>query len=191
MVRGRGQGGTSVSVTVLAELGRTDVGRAIWDAVLAAELPAAVTQAVEQAYGELADRLRTIDPEVAVRSSATAEDLPEASYAGQLKSFLNRPVIVRMSDFKTNEYVRLVGGRRFEPDEENPMLGWRGSSRLLNGGIPGGFRPRMSCHPPGAGAHRAYQRHRDDGVLSAATNTLVAAGLTAGVPHRRPAVPFT
>ncbi|MEU8055253.1 PEP/pyruvate-binding domain-containing protein [Microbispora bryophytorum] len=74
-----------------AELGRTDVGRAIRDAVLAAELPAAVTQAVEQAYGELTDCLGTIDPEVAVRSSATAEDLPEATYAGQLESFLNRP----------------------------------------------------------------------------------------------------
>jgi pyruvate,water dikinase len=40
-----------------------------------------------------------------------------------------RPVIVRTSDFKTNEYARLLGGAAFEPDEENPMLGWRGASR--------------------------------------------------------------
>jgi pyruvate,water dikinase len=40
-----------------------------------------------------------------------------------------RPVIVRTSDFKTNEYARLTGGAAFEPEEENPMLGWRGASR--------------------------------------------------------------
>jgi pyruvate,water dikinase len=40
-----------------------------------------------------------------------------------------RPVIVRTSDFKTNEYARLLGGAAFEPREENPMLGWRGASR--------------------------------------------------------------
>jgi pyruvate,water dikinase len=39
------------------------------------------------------------------------------------------PVIVRLSDFKTNEYANLIGGREFEPDEENPMLGFRGASR--------------------------------------------------------------
>ena len=40
-----------------------------------------------------------------------------------------RPVIVRTSDFKTNEYAKLLGGAAFEPKEENPMLGWRGASR--------------------------------------------------------------
>jgi pyruvate,water dikinase len=40
-----------------------------------------------------------------------------------------RPVIVRTSDFKTNEYARLLGGAAFEPEEENPMIGWRGASR--------------------------------------------------------------
>ncbi len=42
------------------------------------------------------------------------------------------PVIVRMSDFKTNEYANLIGGQQFEPDEENPMLGFRGASRYYN-----------------------------------------------------------
>jgi len=42
------------------------------------------------------------------------------------------PVIVRTSDFKTNEYAQLIGGRAFEPPEENPMLGWRGASRYYS-----------------------------------------------------------
>ena len=42
------------------------------------------------------------------------------------------PVIVRFSDFKSNEYAELVGGRQFEPDEENPMLGWRGAARYYS-----------------------------------------------------------
>ena len=49
------------------------------------------------------------------------------------------PVIVRMSDFKTNEYARLVGGQDFEPHEENPMLGWRGASRYYSEGYRRGF----------------------------------------------------
>ena len=49
------------------------------------------------------------------------------------------PVIVRMSDFKTNEYAALIGGRQFEPKEENPMLGWRGASRYAGEGYREGF----------------------------------------------------
>ncbi|HEX2273604.1 MAG TPA: phosphoenolpyruvate synthase [Acidimicrobiales bacterium] len=48
-------------------------------------------------------------------------------------------VIVRMSDFKTNEYADLVGGRQFEPKEANPMLGWRGASRYYSAGYRDGF----------------------------------------------------
>ncbi|MDX1638522.1 MAG: phosphoenolpyruvate synthase [Balneolaceae bacterium] len=49
------------------------------------------------------------------------------------------PVIVRTSDFKTNEYAGLVGGEAFEPDEENPMLGWRGASRYYSDNYREGF----------------------------------------------------
>lgn len=49
------------------------------------------------------------------------------------------PVIVRMSDFKTNEYANLIGGVQFEPKEENPMLGWRGASRYYNPKYVEGF----------------------------------------------------
>ena len=47
-------------------------------------------------------------------------------------AFYPKPVIVRLSDFKSNEYANLLGGDAFEPDEENPMLGFRGASRYLN-----------------------------------------------------------
>jgi pyruvate, water dikinase len=47
-------------------------------------------------------------------------------------AFYPKPAIVRMSDFKSNEYANLLGGRQFEPKEENPMLGWRGASRYYD-----------------------------------------------------------
>ena len=54
-------------------------------------------------------------------------------------AFHPRPVILRFSDFKTNEYARLVGGAGFEPTEENPMLGWRGASRYYHPDYKEGF----------------------------------------------------
>lgn len=50
-----------------------------------------------------------------------------------------RPVILRTSDFKTNEYAGLVGGKAFEPEEQNPMLGWRGACRYYSEGYREGF----------------------------------------------------
>ena len=47
-------------------------------------------------------------------------------------AFAPEPVIVRMSDFKSNEYANLLGGDRYEPEEENPMLGWRGAARYVS-----------------------------------------------------------
>jgi len=54
-------------------------------------------------------------------------------------AFHPRPVILRFSDFKTNEYAKLVGGADFEPNEENPMLGWRGASRYYHPSYKEGF----------------------------------------------------
>jgi pyruvate,water dikinase len=65
-----------------------------------------------------------------------------------------------MSDFKTNEYARLIGGAAFEPSEENPMLGWRGASRYYSDGYREGFG--LEC--------RAIGRARDEMGL---TNTVV------------------
>ncbi|TVR81476.1 MAG: phosphoenolpyruvate synthase [Rhodospirillales bacterium] len=66
------------------------------------------------------------------------------------------PVIVRMSDFKTNEYARLIGGQAFEPAEENPMLGWRGASRYYGEGYRDGFA--LEC--------RAVRKAREELGLS-------------------------
>ena len=66
------------------------------------------------------------------------------------------PVIVRTSDFKTNEYAQLIGGRAFEPHEENPMLGWRGASRYGSEGYREGFA--LEC--------RALRKVRDELGLS-------------------------
>lgn len=54
-------------------------------------------------------------------------------------AFYPKPVIVRTSDFKTNEYARLLGGKEFEPEEENPMLGFRGASRYYDPRYADGF----------------------------------------------------
>ena len=55
-------------------------------------------------------------------------------------AFYPKPVIVRMSDFKSNEYAMLIGGAEFEPHEENPMLGFRGASRYYDDRYRPGFR---------------------------------------------------
>jgi len=54
-------------------------------------------------------------------------------------AFYPKPIIVRMSDFKTNEYARLLGGGEFEPQEENPMIGFRGASRYYDAKYADGF----------------------------------------------------
>jgi pyruvate, water dikinase len=54
-------------------------------------------------------------------------------------AFYPKPVIVRLSDFKTNEYARLIGGAAFEPKEENPMLGFRGAARYAHPAYAPGF----------------------------------------------------
>lgn len=59
-------------------------------------------------------------------------------------AFYPKPVIVRMSDFKSNEYANLLGGKQFEPKEENPMLGWRGASRYYDENYREAFA--LECH---------------------------------------------
>jgi pyruvate,water dikinase len=59
-------------------------------------------------------------------------DLLSQGMARIAAAFHPRPVILRFSDFKSNEYARLLGGEAFEPKEENPMIGWRGASRYVS-----------------------------------------------------------
>ena len=57
----------------------------------------------------------------------------------RLRRLLASPVIIRLSDFKTNEYRTLIGGDRYEPVEENPMIGWRGASRYYHPNFKNAF----------------------------------------------------
>ncbi|MCE2916935.1 MAG: phosphoenolpyruvate synthase [Rubrivivax sp.] len=94
-----------------------------------------------------------VDPELkkAVESVARGHASPRAFYVDKLvegiatiaAAFWPKPVIVRLSDFKSNEYRKLIGGTRYEPDEENPMLGFRGASRYISGDFADAFA--MEC----------------------------------------------
>ncbi|TDP74228.1 phosphoenolpyruvate synthase [Roseateles toxinivorans] len=91
------------------------------------------------------------DLKKAVESVARGHASPRAFYVDKLvegvatiaAAFWPRPVIVRLSDFKSNEYRKLIGGSRYEPDEENPMLGFRGASRYISGDFQDAFA--MEC----------------------------------------------
>jgi pyruvate, water dikinase len=85
----------------------------------------------ERLDGELQDQIRAqmagyADP-VRFYVDKLAEGISQIAAA-----FAPEPVIVRLSDFKSNEYANLIGGSRYEPDEENPMLGFRGASRYVD-----------------------------------------------------------
>ena len=83
------------------------------------DLPAALKAKVETASRGYCDP-KTFYSEKLVEGVATIA-----------AAFWPKPVIVRLSDFKSNEYKKLIGGERYEPDEENPMLGFRGASRYI------------------------------------------------------------
>ena len=95
-----------------------------------------------------------------IRQQMGAHTDPVDFYVGRLSegiaqiaaAFAPEPVIVRLSDFKSNEYANLIGGKQYEPHEENPMLGFRGASRYVDES----FRPcfELEC--------RALKYVRDD-----------------------------
>ncbi|MEO8858827.1 MAG: phosphoenolpyruvate synthase [Burkholderiaceae bacterium] len=80
------------------------------------------------------------DLKTAVESVARGHASPRAFYVDRVAegvatiaaAFWPKPVIVRLSDFKSNEYRKLIGGSRYEPEEENPMLGFRGAARYIS-----------------------------------------------------------
>ncbi|CAM8634363.1 PpsA Phosphoenolpyruvate synthase/pyruvate phosphate dikinase [Comamonadaceae bacterium] len=80
------------------------------------------------------------DLKKAVESVARGHASPRAFYVDRVAegvatiaaAFWPKPVIVRLSDFKSNEYRKLIGGSRYEPEEENPMLGFRGAARYIS-----------------------------------------------------------
>ena len=91
------------------------------------------------------------DLKKAVESVARGHASPRAFYVDKITegvatiaaAFWPKPVIVRMSDFKSNEYRKLIGGSRYEPDEENPMLGFRGAARYISKDFGEAFK--MEC----------------------------------------------
>jgi pyruvate,water dikinase len=103
-----------------------------------------------------------LDPDLrdTIRRQMAGYDNPVEFYVEKLcegigtiaAAFAPEPVIVRLSDFKSNEYANLIGGRQYEPVEENPMLGFRGASRYVDEG----FRPcfELEC--------RALKRVREE-----------------------------
>ena len=103
-----------------------------------------------------------VDPDLkkAVESVARGHASPRAFYVDKVcegvatiaAAFWPKPVIVRLSDFKSNEYRTLIGGSRYEPEEENPMLGFRGAVRYLSESFADAFA--MECE--------AIQRVRTD-----------------------------
>ena len=100
------------------------------------------------------------DLKKAVESVARGHASPRAFYVDKVAegvatiaaAFWPKPVIVRLSDFKSNEYRKLVGGSRYEPDEENPMLGFRGAVRYISDAFREAFA--MECE--------ALKRVRED-----------------------------
>ena len=103
-----------------------------------------------------------VDPDLkkAVESVARGHASPRAFYVDKVAegvatiaaAFWPKPVIVRLSDFKSNEYRKLIGGSRYEPEEENPMLGFRGAARYISEDFRAAFA--MECE--------AIQRVRGD-----------------------------
>ena len=104
------------------------------------------------------------DLKKAVESVARGHASPRAFYVDKVAegvatiaaAFWPKPVIVRLSDFKSNEYRKLIGGSRYEPEEENPMLGFRGAARYLSADFAEAFA--MECE--------ALKRVREDMGLS-------------------------
>ncbi|MCW5220204.1 phosphoenolpyruvate synthase [Verminephrobacter aporrectodeae subsp. tuberculatae] len=104
------------------------------------------------------------DLKQAVESVARGHASPRAFYVDKVAegvatiaaAFWPKPVIVRLSDFKSNEYRKLIGGSRYEPEEENPMLGFRGAVRYLSADFGAAFA--MECE--------ALRRVRGDMGLS-------------------------
>lgn len=100
------------------------------------------------------------DLKKAVESVARGHASPKAFYVDKLAegvatiaaAFWPKKVIVRLSDFKSNEYKKLIGGSRYEPDEENPMLGFRGAARYIADDFAAAFE--MEC--------QAMKRVRED-----------------------------
>lgn len=106
------------------------------------------------------DQVESDQEKLHIQQLLLAYDKPEDYFVQRLAegvgtiaaAFYPKPVVVRMSDFKSNEYASLLGGSAFEPKEENPMIGFRGASRYIHPAYQEGFE--LEC--------KAMKRVRDE-----------------------------
>jgi pyruvate, water dikinase len=138
--------GTPEQAFAFAALPNAGVGLARMEFVVNRQIGihprALLAAAATDATGDGGDPTGALDPrlqaEIALRTAAY--DGPRDYFVRRLAegvatlaaAFAPKPVIVRLSDFKSNEYANLLGGTVFEPEEENPMIGFRGASRYLS-----------------------------------------------------------
>ena len=169
----------------LAQLPTDGVGLLRMEFVFAGRVrvhPLAITR-----YEKLPAELRLQVDQIAAGHASREEYLVRTLAEGIgtiAAAFWPRPVVLRLSDFKSNEYAHLIGGEPFEPAEENPMLGWRGASRYTHPDYRDGFllevaavrrvRERMGltnlkvmvpfCRTPEEGA-RVIETMREGGLV--------------------------
>ncbi len=138
---------------VMLNLANPDAALEWWrlpaDGIGLARMEFIVSEYIKAHPMALAHPEKVVDPTTrdALKELTHLYDSPEEYFVNRLASgiatlaapWFPRTVILRMSDFKTNEYGRLLGGSVFEPVEENPMLGWRGASRYYHPGYRDGF----------------------------------------------------
>ena len=138
---------------IMVNLGNPDqafqTGRLPVDGVGLARMEFIVNEAIKVHPMALVHPERVEDADVRARIAHLTRNHPDGSayFVERLSegigtiaaAFFPRPVIVRLSDFKTNEYASLLGGRWFEPVEENPMLGFRGAARYAHPAYEEGF----------------------------------------------------
>ena len=133
--------GNPEGVFALSTLPNDGVGLARMEFIIANQIkvhPMALIHFDELVDKVVANQIATLTTEYADKTQFFIDNLA-AGIGTIAAAFYPKPVIIRLSDFKSNEYANLLGGKQFEPIEENPMLGWRGASRYYDDRYRAGF----------------------------------------------------
>jgi pyruvate, water dikinase len=133
--------GNPEGVFALSTLPNDGVGLARMEFIIANQIkvhPMALIHFDELVDKVVANQIATLTTQYADKTQFFIDNLA-AGIGTIAAAFYPKPVIIRLSDFKSNEYANLLGGKQFEPIEENPMLGWRGASRYYDDRYRAGF----------------------------------------------------
>jgi pyruvate, water dikinase len=133
--------GNPEGVFALSTLPNDGVGLARMEFIIANQIkvhPMALINFDQLVDKVVANQIATLTTQYADKTQFFIDNLA-AGIGTIAAAFYPKPVIVRLSDFKSNEYANLLGGKQFEPIEENPMLGWRGASRYYDDRYRAGF----------------------------------------------------